>query len=122
VLLVVELYIEVRDLDVLDTVVSNLNQRSCILGTKLNSIKPLAYCKPGALSTELRIQFILSSRKKQAKKNISSIRKNPPRERNIPGLSLKKHKALESKVSKRRLSDVERNLIAQRSDFNDAST
>ena len=68
VLLVVELCIEARDLDVLDTVVSNLNQRSCILGTKLNSIKPLAFCKPGALSTELRIQFISSSRKKQTKK------------------------------------------------------
>jgi hypothetical protein len=34
---------------------------------------------------------------------------------------LKEHKALESKVSGR-LCEVEKNLIAQRSDFNDSST
>jgi hypothetical protein len=63
-----------------------------------------------------------SSRKKSKLKKHQFYPKNPPRQRNIPALSLKKRKALESKVFKRRLREVETSLIAQRSDLNDAST
>jgi hypothetical protein len=59
------------------------NQRSYIIGTLTELNRTVAYCKQGTFSTELRIQFILSSRKKASYKNHQFyLKKIPPGERN----------------------------------------
>ena len=88
--------------------------------TELNQTVGLLQTRGSFNWIENSIHFLVKKKSKLKKTSVLS-EKNPTRVRNIPGLSLKEHKALESKVSGR-LCEVEKNLIAQRSDFNDSST
>ncbi len=82
----------------LDIVVSNLNQRSFIIVTltELDQTVGLLQTRGTCNWIENLIQFYRQEKSKLKKKIISSIRKNPPRKRNIPGLSLKKPKFLKA--------------------------
>jgi hypothetical protein len=88
--------------------------------TELNQIVGLLQTISSFNWIENSIHFLVK-KKSKLKKHQFYPKKNPTRVWNIPGLSLKKHIALENKVSGR-LCEEEKSLIAQRSDFNDSST